>query len=86
MTGIAIMLAAQALSSSASTPAKLIVMRGETGVAVTDYPTLARCESARAKLVAMVREYNASHPPEQLPNGGVIYTVPLNLSAICLPS
>lgn len=79
------LVAGQAFAASPSASAKMIVMRGNEGVAVTDYPTLARCEAARATLIAIVTRFNDSHPPQQLPNGGVIVTSPYILSAVCLP-
>ena len=59
-------------------PAKLILLHGQ-GVAVTDFSSMARCEAARAAIQRAIAANNANLPPPQaLPGGGTVTTLPTN--------
>jgi hypothetical protein len=45
-----------ALALTASGPAKLVIVFGTGGIAVTDYPSRARCEAARRSLLATIQQ------------------------------
>jgi len=66
-----------------SGPAKLITF--SDGVAIADYPSQQRCESAKKALLYMLGKENESNPPKYLPGGGAIYTPRLNVRAFCFP-
>ncbi len=60
------MLAVTAVAQS-SAPAKMIVVQGNA-MAITDYPTMVRCEAARVAPQRRVEQENAaSRPPQSLP-------------------
>lgn len=65
-------------------PAKLMILSGGS-VAVTDYPSMARCEAAKSVLLRIVQHENVSHPPQVLPGGGTIMTLPISIRAFCFP-
>lgn len=67
-------------------PVKMILLHGQ-GVAVTDYSNMARCEAARAAIRRAIAENNANLPPPQaLPGGGTITTLPTNQpKTLCVP-
>jgi hypothetical protein len=64
-------------------PAKLIIIHSGS-VAVTDYPSMARCEAAQAYIAAMVERANANRQTQQLPGGGVIVEMPLSFRTYCI--
>ena len=64
--------------------AKMIVL-GNDGIAITNYPSMARCEAARAALQRLLEQENANNRPQTLPNGGVVFTLPLSLRTLCIP-
>jgi hypothetical protein len=84
---IAIILLAFATEASAQSgqPHKLIVLRGNDGIAVTDYPSAARCEAARNAIQRLVDRANQGKEPQRLPRGGVIIPRTLDLEAHCIP-
>lgn len=46
------LLALALLAAPVNQPAKLVVLFGASGIAITDYSSMARCESARRILLA----------------------------------
>ena len=69
-----------------SGPYKLIVVHSSSSsIAITDYPSLARCEAARSAIAAAAERENAAHPPRYLPGGGTIITPQLNFRTLCIP-
>lgn len=75
----------QAIGQSAA-PHKLVIFRSGGGIAVTDYPSLSRCEAGRRALLALIERENASRGPKALPGGGVIVPNRLSAEAYCIPS
>lgn len=62
--------------AQATGPAKMLLIHSK-GIAVTDFPSMARCEAARRAILRAIAEDNANlPPPEVLPNGGTITTIP----------
>ena len=64
-------------------PYKLLILDRSGGMAVTEYPSKARCERAVREIEAIVAEQN-SQPSTQLPSGGVIMPQRLYLRATCI--
>lgn len=77
--------ASAAAAQSSPKPYKLIVLRDQQGVAVTDYPSLERCEKAIASLKLLVDRQNADKAPRYLDGGGMIIPKLLVLEAFCIP-
>lgn len=78
------MLAVSAVAQS-SAPAKMMVVQGNA-MAITDYPSMARCEAARVALQRLVEQENAaSGPPRSLPGGGTVISLPLMVRTLCIP-
>lgn len=69
-------------------PAKMILIHGQGGIAVTDFPSMARCEAARRAILRAIAEENANLPPPQaVPGGGTIMTLPTAPpKMICAPA
>lgn len=67
--------------------AKMLLIHAQ-GIAVTDFPSMARCEAARRAILRAIAEENANlPPPEVLPNGGSIVTLPTAPpKIICAPA
>lgn len=71
------------LAQAGDGPAKMFII-ANNGVAITDYPSMARCEASKADLQRQADRENASTPTSQtLPNGGQIITAPIKFRAIC---
>jgi len=68
-----------------SGPAKMIIFSATGATTVIDYPTQARCDAARLVLQRLMVRENDSHPPQTLPNGGTITTLPLSARMLCFP-
>ena len=66
--------------------AKMILLYGQ-GIAVTEFPSMARCEAARAATKRAIAENNANLPPPQaMPGGGTITTLPTaQPKTFCIP-
>lgn len=66
----------------------MILIHSGGGIAVTDFPSMARCEAARRAILRVIAEENANRPPpESLPNGGTIMTLPTAPpKMICAPA
>ncbi len=64
-------LLAAAPANAQSVPYKLILLRGDNGITVTDYPSEARCEAARAAIQRLMAQENEGKEPQFLPGGGV---------------
>ena len=67
-------------------PAKMILLHGQ-GIAVTEFTSMARCETARAAIKRAIAENNANLPPPQaIPGGGTITTLPTaQPKTLCIP-
>ena len=83
-----IVLALLAFPASASAQApqayKMLIL-GNDGITVTDYPSEARCEAARAAILRLMERENRDLRPEPLPNGGLLIKAPLSLRTHCIP-
>lgn len=56
--------------------AKMILLHGQ-GIAITDYPSMARCEAARSAIKRNFADRNEGIPPPTvMPGGGTLYTLP----------
>lgn len=68
-------------------PAKMILIHSQ-GIAVTDFPSMARCEAARRAILRAIAVENANLPPPQaVPGGGTIMTLPTSPpKMICAPA
>jgi hypothetical protein len=56
--------------------AKMLLIHNQ-GIAVTDFPNMARCEVARRAILRAIAEDNANRPlPEAVPGGDTIVTLP----------
>ncbi len=71
--------------SAQSAPYKLIVLRGDNGIAITDYRSAASCEAARVAIQQLMDRENQGREPRTLPNGGVILQEQLILKPYCIP-
>ena len=82
---ICLILASPATAQGAG-PAKMILLHGQ-GIAVTDFSNMARCEAARVAIQRAIAANNANLPPPQaLPGGGTITTLPTNQpKTFCVP-
>lgn len=78
-----LVLAAPNSALGQSAPYKLVVMLGSS-LAITDYPTLARCERGRSAILAELerrnQEFLRSAPP-----GTTITPLPGSRSVFCIP-
>lgn len=68
-----------------SAPFKLIILWGDSGVAIVDYPTGARCEAAKATLERRKNQELEKRKPERTLGGGLIIPKPWVMEAICIP-
>ena len=68
-----------AVAAASPLPAKLVITTAN-GVTVTDYPSLARCEVARAALITAWLKDAESRVPS-----GYKMTQPPPVSAVCIP-
>ena len=62
-------------------PAKLVIIYGESPVAVTGYSSMARCERARQSLIAQAERRHPSQ--ERLPTGTMV--IRRGVQAYCIP-
>lgn len=69
---------AAVIALAAAGPAKLVIFQGSTVVAITDYPSMARCEVAKASLESQARA-KAEH---DLPGYKLLA---LGFTAYCIP-
>jgi hypothetical protein len=67
-----------------SAPFKLIILWGDS-VAVLDYPSVARCEAAKAALEIRKEQELERRKPERTPGGGIIMPRPWIMEMICIP-
>jgi len=84
MLGLVMVLAAGA--SQISGGAKLFILRGNDGIAITEYSSLTRCEAARASIADIVSKDKAASPMRTFPNGGVIIPDQIVLRTFCISS
>lgn len=77
-----LLISAPAAAQSAQ-PFKLIVRWQGAGIAITEYPSKARCEAGRLSLLSNLKAQFPARPPQSLPGGGVIYTPGVIVDAIC---
>lgn len=77
-------LAASPLSAQA-VPYKLLVMWGDSGVAVIDYPTKDRCEQAIAVLERRKQYEVEQRKPKRLEGGGVLIPNAWQMEMVCIP-
>lgn len=62
-------------------PAKMLIVRGHDGVAVTDYPSISRCEAARRVALEMAQQVDArAHD-----RGDDASSEPIGIAALCIP-
>lgn len=85
LPALALTLASPALAQGTG-PAKMLLIHSN-GIAVTDFPSRARCEAARAAIQRAIAANNANLPPPQTtPGGGTIMTLPTNQpKTLCVP-
>jgi hypothetical protein len=78
---------AQPAAAQAQRPAKMVLILGQS-VAVTDYPSMAKCEAAEIALRKAIMDSNEGISlPQRLPNGGSIYTTQTGQPrTFCVPS
>lgn len=74
---IALLAADPTITARGNPPAKMVVFRGREGIAITDYPTLARCEAARAIVSEMVRRLDQ--------RGDDATSEPIAIGTLCIP-
>ena len=80
---LALVLLSGPAHAQSSPPAKMFVI-ANNGVAITDYPSLQRCEASKADMERQAARENATTPPiEQLPGGGAIFRAPIAFRAFC---
>ncbi|PKP64685.1 MAG: hypothetical protein CVT85_09855 [Alphaproteobacteria bacterium HGW-Alphaproteobacteria-7] len=84
-TLMATFLLAATPANAQSVPYKLILIHGENGITVIDYPSAARCEAARSAIQRIVDQENKGKEPQILPGGGVIFPTLLIMKAYCIP-
>lgn len=84
VAAVALVLAAPVHAQGAQ-PHKLIVLRGNDGMAITDYPSAARCEAARAAIQRLIARENDGKHVERTPGGGLFIPNLLRLEAYCIP-
>ena len=70
---------------AAAAPAKLVIVNANQPPAIVSYPSMERCERARAALMRQAYNPNAGKV-EQVPGGGLIMNPPQQLKAYCIPS
>lgn len=70
-------LVALALAAASVGPAKLVILNGESGVAITDFASMARCEAARREMIAKMLK------GEVLANGQIMLRH--GVSLFCIP-
>lgn len=66
-------------------PYKLLILRGTESIAVSDYPSAARCEAARVSIQRLMERENSGKEPRTLPGGGVFIPQRLTLESYCIP-
>jgi hypothetical protein len=64
---------------------KLVILWGDSGVYVVDYPTAARCKAAKAALERRKSQELERRKPEFPPGGGIIIPRPWIMEMICIP-
>ena len=68
-----------------STPYKLLILWGNDGVEVVDYPSRARCEAALTVLQQRKQQEIAQRQPRDVPGGGMILSPPWQMEMLCIP-
>lgn len=83
---VGLALASPAVAQAAG-PAKMLLLHSQ-GIAVTDFSSMARCEAARRAIQRAIAENNANLPPPQvMPGGGTVTTLPTAPpKMICVPA
>ena len=81
----AFLFAAHQPASAQAAPFKLIIIYNSKSIAVADYPSKARCESAVRALDIWTAQKGSKNGTEYLPGGGVIITSGPTLEGICIP-
>lgn len=79
----ALLLATPAIAQTS--PYKLLILWGTSGVAIVDYPTIGRCEAALRVLERRKAEEVASRQPKRTEGGGVIFPPPWQMEMACIP-
>lgn len=75
-----------ALLLAAAAPAKLVIVSLNAPAAVTDYPSMARCERALRDLDRQQEKTRAESAPQAVRGGGFIYTpTPPPAKLYCIP-
>lgn len=77
-------LAIPSAANAQAQPYKLAVASSDGGVAVTEYPSLARCERAKEAIAAEARRRIAASVSD-LPPGSIQVKGPRIFDAICIP-
>jgi hypothetical protein len=62
---------------------KLLVRWEGGGIAITDYPSRMRCEAGRIALLREIARQFPDRPPQSVPGGGTIFSMPVAVDAIC---
>lgn len=76
LAAFACALLATPAAAQGSGPAKMLLIHAQ-GIAVTDYPSMARCEAARLTIRNEIVEHNSrAAPPRATAGGGMVFTVP----------
>jgi hypothetical protein len=80
---IALLSASSAFAQAA--PYKFVILWGSNGVAITDYPSLARCNEALASLEKRKAREDLARTPKNMPGGGMIVSPQWQMEFFCLP-
>lgn len=82
---VAALMCAAPASAQVQSAAKLVILWGNGGIAITDYPSVARCEIARRALRDRAEKEIANRAPKQLEGGGMIMSPPWQMETVCIP-
>ena len=72
-------------ANAQTTPYKLVILWGNSGISVVDYPSAARCDAARQALDRRKERERELRKVEKLPGGGMIVPAPWQMEMVCIP-
>ena len=73
-------------ANAQATPYKLVILWGDSGVAVVDYPSAARCQAAKTVLEERKVQERRVRQPQAAPGGGMIFRPPWQMEMVCIPA
>ena len=71
--------------SAQAMPYKLVILWGNSGIAVVDYQSARSCETAKLTLERRKESELQLRQPKEVPGGGMIFPAPWQMEMVCIP-